>query len=161
MNYQLCPRHDEVFTMSTLMICPGCGAKNRIPAEKQHLTPKCGRCGGSLAGAPLSGKVNPLTDPQFHQRVEQSPLPVLVDFYSPTCGPCRTIAPVLETLAQEYAGRLLVFKLDTSTQQMSAARFQIRGVPTLLFFKRGQLIDQVVGAVPRSEIEQRIVSLLQ
>jgi len=105
--------------------------------------------------------VNPLTDPQFYQRVEQSTLPVLVDFYSPTCGPCRTIAPVLETLAQEYAGRLLVFKLDTSTQQMSAARFQIRGVPTLLFFKRGQLIDQVVGAVPRSEIEQRIVTLLQ
>jgi len=161
MNYQLCPRHDEVFTMSTLMICPGCGAKNRIPAEKQHLTPKCGRCGGSLAGVPLSGMVNPLTDPQFHQRVEQSTLPVLVDFYSPTCGPCRTIAPVLETLAQEYAGRLLVFKLDTSTQQMSAARFQIRGVPTLLFFKRGQLVDQVVGAVPRSEIEQRISSLLQ
>ena len=55
--------------MDTLMICPGCGAKNRIPAEKQHLTPKCGRCGGSLAGAPLSGKVNPLTDPQ---QVEQN-----------------------------------------------------------------------------------------
>jgi thioredoxin 2 len=147
--------------MDTLMVCPGCGAKNRIPAEKQHLVPKCGRCGGSLAGAPLSGIVNPLTDAQFHQRVEQSPLPVLLDFYSPTCGPCRMIAPVLETLAKDYASRILVFKLDTSTQQMSAARFRIRGVPTLLFFKDGQQVDQLVGAVPRSEIEQRILNLLQ
>jgi len=147
--------------MNTLIVCPGCGAKNRIPPEKEHLVPKCGRCGLSLAGAPRSGIVNSLTDGQFQRRVEQSSLPVLVDFYSPTCGPCHIIAPILETLAQEYAGRLLVFKLDTSTQQMSAARFQIRGVPTLLFFKNGQLVDQLVGAVPRLEIEQRINILLQ
>jgi thioredoxin 2 len=113
--------------MNTLMVCPGCGAKNRVPAEKQHLSPKCGRCGLSLVGAPVSGLVNPLVDAQFHQRVEQSSMPVLLDFYSPTCGPCRMIAPVLETLAKEYAGRLLVFKLDTSSQQMTPARFQIRG----------------------------------
>ncbi len=146
--------------MSTQIVCPECGAKNRVPAEKQHLTPKCGRCGGSLAGLPLSGIVNPLTDNQFNRYVEQAPLPVLVDFYSPTCGPCRMIAPVVETIAHEYGGRLLVFKLDTSTQQMSAARFQIRGVPTLLFFNKGQLVDQLVGAVPRAEIEQRIVKML-
>jgi len=147
--------------MHALIVCPGCGAKNRIPAEKQHLTPKCGRCGLSLAGTPRTGIVNSLVDAQFQQRVVQSPLPVLVDFYSPTCSPCRMIAPVLETLAQEYADRLLIFKLDTSTQQMSAARFQIRGVPTLLFFKAGQLTDQLVGAVPRSEIEQRINTMLR
>jgi len=147
--------------MDALIVCPGCGAKNRIPGEKDHLTPKCGRCGHSLAGAPRSGMVNPPTDAQFQQRIERSSLPVLVDFYSPTCGPCRMIAPVVEALAQEYAGRLLVFKLDTSTQQMSAARFQIRGVPTLLFFKAGQLVDQLVGVAPRAEIEQRINVLLR
>lgn len=146
--------------MSTLIVCPECGAKNRIPVEKRHLTPKCGRCGGSLAGLPLSGVVNPLTDMHFQRHVEQAPLPVLVDFYSPTCGPCRMIAPVVESLAQDYGGRLLVFKVDTSTQQMSAARFQIRGVPTLLFFKGGQLVDQLVGAVPRAEIEERIGKML-
>ncbi|MBV5318699.1 MAG: thioredoxin fold domain-containing protein [Desulfobulbaceae bacterium] len=146
--------------MNTLIVCPGCGSKNRIPADKRHLTPKCGRCGVSLVGAPVSGIVNPLTDAQFQQRVERSTLPVLVDFYSPTCGPCRTIAPVVDTLAGLYAGRLLVFKLDTSTQQMSAARFGIRGVPTLLFFKNGQMVDQLVGAVPRAEIEGRIENLL-
>ena len=146
--------------MNTLMVCPGCGAKNRVPAEKQHLAPKCGRCGLSLVGAPVSGLVNPLVDAQFHQRVEQSSMPVLLDFYSPTCGPCRMIAPVVDALAQEYAGRLLVFKLDTSSQQMTASRFQIRGVPTLLFFKDGQMVDQLVGAAPRSDIEQRINRLL-
>ena len=101
-----------------------------------------------------------LTDMAFHAQVELSKLPVLLDFYSPTCGPCKMIAPVLETLAQEYAGRLLVFKLDTSTQQMTAARFQIRGVPTLLFIQNGQVVDQLVGAVPRSEIEQRIQQMI-
>jgi thioredoxin 2 len=109
---------------------------------------------------PISGQVNNLTDAAFHSQVEQAKLPVLLDFYSPTCGPCRTIAPIIETLAREYAGRLLVFKLDTSTQQMTAARFQIRGVPTLLFFQNGQVVDQVVGAVPRSEIEQRIQQMV-
>lgn len=146
--------------MNTLIICPGCGAKNRIPPDKQHLTPKCGRCGVSLAGAPVSGIVNPLTDSGFQQGVERSSLPVLVDFYSPTCGPCRMIAPVVEALAAAYAGRLLVFKFDTGSQQMSPARFQIRGVPTLLFFKDGKVVDKLVGAAPRAEIEARITALL-
>lgn len=146
--------------MPLLIVCPGCGAKNRIPPAKQHLTPKCGRCGQSLVGAARCGIVNPLTDAQFRQLVEQSPLPVVVDFYSPTCGPCRMLAPVLDALANEYGSRLLFFKLDTSTQQMSAARFQIRGVPTLLLFKDGQVVDQLVGAAPRAEIVQRLDLLL-
>ncbi|MGD9947873.1 MAG: thioredoxin TrxC [Desulfobulbus sp.] len=146
--------------MNTVIVCPECGAKNRIPEDKQHLTPKCGKCGNALAGVPVSGKVNGLTDAAFHAQVEQSKLPVLLDFYSPTCGPCKMIAPVVETLAQEYSGRLLVFKLDTSTQQMTAARFQIRGVPTLLFIQNGKVVDQLVGAVPRAEIEQRIQQMV-
>jgi thioredoxin 2 len=146
--------------MHTLIVCPGCRAKNRIPPDKRHLAPKCGRCGRSLVGIPVSGIVNPLTDAQFHQQVEQSPLPVLVDFYSPTCGHCRMIAPVIEALAGSYAGRLLVFELDTTSQQRSAARFQIRGVPTLLFFKNGAVVNQMVGAGSRVDIEARINTLL-
>ncbi len=146
--------------MNMLIVCPGCGAKNRIPTDKKHLTPKCGKCGVSLANAPVSGIVNPLTDGEFQSQVEQSSLPVLVDFYSPTCGPCRMIAPVIATLAETYAGRLLVFKIDTSSQQMSASRFQIRGVPTLLFFKNGAMVDQLVGAAPQADIERRINNLL-
>lgn len=146
--------------MSMLAICPGCGVKNRIPKEKQHLLSKCGRCGTSLAGAPISGIVNPLTDAQFQQRVDQSVLPVLVDMYAPTCGPCQMIAPVIAELAEVYAGRLMVYKLDTSSQQITASRLQIRGVPTLLFYKNGGIVDQLVGAAPREQIEARIKTLL-
>ena len=144
--------------MNNIIVCPGCGAKNRIPAEKQHLTPKCGRCGVRLS---VSGStVIELSDQNFQQVVNNSTLPVLVDFYSPTCGPCHALAPVIEQLAGQYAGRALICKLDTSRHQMTASQFQIRGVPTLIFFKNGQSVDQVVGAVPAQELEQRLNNLL-
>jgi len=143
--------------MSNIVVCPNCGAKNRIPADKQHLTPKCGRCGTRLVA---TGVVVELTDQNFQQVVENSSLPVLVDFYSPTCGPCHALAPVIEQLADQYAGRAVICKLDTSRHQMTAAKFQIRGVPTLIFFKNGRHVDQVVGAVPGQELQQRLNSLL-
>ena len=101
-----------------------------------------------------------LDDRSFDRVVRESALPVLVDFYSPTCGPCRMLAPVIETLAANFVGRLQVGKLDTSRHQMAASRFQIRGVPTLLFFKNGNLVDQIVGAAPQAQIEQHIRALL-
>lgn len=144
--------------MDNIIVCPGCGAKNRIPAEKQHLTPKCGKCGARL---PASGAtVIELSDQNFQQVVMNSTLPVLVDFYSPTCSPCHALAPVIEQLAGQYAGRALICKLDTSRHQMTASQFQIRGVPTLIFFKNGHSADQVVGAVPAQELQQRLNSLL-
>jgi thioredoxin 2 len=142
----------------TILVCPSCGAKNRIPADKQHLTPKCGRCGASLAGVNVG--VVELGDHDFQQVISATDKPVLVDFYSPTCGPCRTLAPVIEELAGRYAGRALICKFDTSRHQMTAAKFQIRGVPTLIFFKHGDIVDQVVGAVPGAELEQRLNRLL-
>lgn len=144
--------------MSTLIVCPKCGAKNRIPAEKAHLTPKCGRCGTRLPAA--GGTVIELSDQNFQQIVGNAALPVLVDFYSPTCGPCHALAPVIDQLARDYAGKAVICKLDTSRHQMTAGRFQIRGVPTLIFFKNGQPVDQVVGAVPAQELQQRLNSML-
>ena len=138
--------------------CPSCGAKNRIPADKQHLTPKCGRCGAPLPGA--AGGVMELGDQNFNQVITSTDKPVLVDFYSPTCGPCRILAPMVEDLARKYAGRAKVCKFDTSRHPMTPSRFQIRGVPTLIFFKNGQPVDQVVGAVPAGELEARLDRLL-
>ncbi|MHB8790858.1 MAG: thioredoxin TrxC [Desulfobulbaceae bacterium] len=143
----------------TLIQCPACGAKNRIPAEKLHLRPKCGRCGQSLVDVG-SGAVLDLDDPRFDRLVRESALPVLVDFYSPSCGPCRMLAPVIDAIARNFKGRLQVAKLDTSRHQVAASRFQIRGVPTLLFFKNGNLVDRIVGAAPQAEIEQHIRALL-
>ncbi len=143
--------------MSTIVVCLGCGAKNRIAEEKSHLVAKCGKCGGRL---PAPGVVIELNEGNFQKIVNNSSLPVLVDFYSPTCGPCRSLAPVIEQLARQYAGRAVVCKIDTSRHQMTASRFQIRGVPTLIFFKEGRQVDQVVGAVPGQELEQRSNKLL-
>ena len=144
----------------SILSCPSCGAKNRIPAGKEHLTAKCGRCGKPLDRAGAVGVVVELGDHNFQQVIGGTGKPVLVDFYSPTCGPCRSLAPVIENLARQYAGRAVVCKLDTSRQQMTAAKFQIRGVPTLIFYKNGQVADQVMGAVPGAELEQRLNSLL-
>jgi thioredoxin len=81
----------------------------------------------------------------------------MVDFFSPTCGPCRILAPVIDTMAKRFLGRVIIAKLDTSRNQMAAGKYRIRGVPSLLFFKNGQLIDQVTGALP----EQELVRLLE
>jgi len=145
--------------MNTIVACPLCGAKNRIPADKQHLSAKCGRCGNPL-GTSSAGEVIELNDQNFQDVVNSSEVPVLVDFYSPTCGPCQALAPVITQLASLYGGRAKICKLDTSRHQMTAARFQIRGVPTLIFFKNGQSVDQLVGAVHIQELQQRLDQLL-
>jgi thioredoxin 2 len=143
--------------MSTVVACSDCGAKNRIADDKRHLVAKCAKCGNGLTTP--EGVVE-LDDQNFHTIVSNSSLPVLVDFYSPTCGPCHALAPVIVQMARQYAGRVVVCKLDTSRHQISASRFQIKGVPTLIFFKGGKQVDQVVGAVPAQELEKRLDKLL-
>ncbi|MEN8198651.1 MAG: thioredoxin domain-containing protein [Thermodesulfobacteriota bacterium] len=143
---------------SLILACPSCGGKNRVPAEKQHLSPKCGKCGSPLDPAPHTVPVE-LTDSGFHSFITGASLPVMVDFYSPSCGPCQSIAPVIATLAREYLGRVIIGKLDTSVNPGTAMHYQIRGVPSLLFFKDGQVIDQIVGAPPAVQLRQKLDSL--
>lgn len=146
--------------MSDVIIpCPNCGVKNRIPGDKIHLNPKCGRCGHVFEGS-ASASVIDLDDNTFDKVIGDSTFPVMVDFYSPTCGPCQMLAPVVNSLASQYAGKAVIAKYDTSRYQTAAARFGIRGVPTLIFFKHGQVIDQVVGAVSQEDIAQRLNNLL-
>jgi len=143
---------------SLILACPSCGAKNRIPADKQHLAPKCGKCGTRITPSSRAVPVE-LTDSDFQFFIAGASLPVLVDFYSPTCGPCKAIAPLIATLSKEYLGRVIVTKLDTSTNPGTAMHYQIRGVPSLLFFKNGQVVDQVVGAPPEVQLRQKLDSL--
>ncbi len=100
-----------------------------------------------------------LDDASFENVALRSSIPVMVDFFSPSCGPCQMLAPVIEAVAKKYANRVLIAKLDTSRHQVTAGRYSIRGVPTLIFFKNGQVVDQLVGAVPQAEIEQKLNSL--
>ncbi len=101
-----------------------------------------------------------LTDANFATTVEQSEVPVLVDFWAPWCGPCRLVAPVVEELAETYSGRLRVGKLNTDDNPTVASQFNIRSIPTLLFFKNGQVVDHVVGAVPREKLQKKVDEIL-
>jgi thioredoxin 2 len=102
-----------------------------------------------------------LTDPDLAGAIAQAELPLLVDFYSPACGPCRMLAPTLEALAKRYFGRAILAKIDVTTNPAAARRYGIRGVPTLLFFEKGRLIDQISGALPERELAGRIDALLR
>ena len=97
-----------------------------------------------------------VTDESFASEVEGSAGLALVDFWADWCGPCRIVAPVVEQLANDYAGKVTVAKLDVDANQRTAARFNVRSIPSILFFKDGKLVDTVVGAVPRPVLERKV-----
>jgi thioredoxin 1 len=101
-----------------------------------------------------------LTDAGFEKDVVQSAEPVLVDFWAPWCGPCRMLAPVIEELAKEYEGKIKVGKMNTDEQQNTAGRYQISAIPTLLFFKGGKVVEQLVGMHSKAEIKKTLENLI-
>lgn len=117
-----------------LLRCPNCGATNRVPLEKQKegLEPVCGRCKTRLS---VSTKPITVTDATFAAEVERSEQPVLLDMWAEWCGPCRMIAPIVNQLASELAGRVRVGKLNVDQNPSTAARFGVRSIPTLLVIK--------------------------
>ncbi|MBM3278489.1 MAG: thioredoxin [Candidatus Handelsmanbacteria bacterium] len=101
-----------------------------------------------------------LTDDNFSNEVLESNLPVLVDFWAVWCGPCRMVAPVVAALASEYEGRAKIAKLDVDNAQKTATEYGIRSIPTLLIFKGGKVADQVIGAVPKKQIVEKLDAVL-
>lgn len=96
-----------------------------------------------------------VTDDEFDQVVKENPY-VVVDFWAEWCAPCRAIAPIVEDLAQKYAGKVTFAKVNTDENPKTPQKFMVMGIPTLLFFKAGKLVDQVVGAMPRGPFEERV-----
>lgn len=95
-----------------------------------------------------------VNDGDFESQILQSDVPTLVDFWAAWCGPCRTVGPVVEELASEYAGKVKVAKLNVDDNKQTPAKYGVRGIPTLMLFKGGQVVDQIVGAVPKSRIKE-------
>jgi thioredoxin 2 len=135
--------------------CPHCGANNRVDLEKisRGLSPVCAQC-----KTPLNTVAHPIevTDGTFGELVERSSLPVLLDLWAPWCGPCRMIAPVLEKLAVEFAGRVRFGKLNVDENPQTAARLQASSIPLLVVLKEGKEVDRMVGVQPAAEITRRL-----
>jgi thioredoxin 2 len=132
-------------TTGTITIrCASCARWNRIDAHRAADGPKCGACGTPL---PLNVPVL-LTDETFDRVIGGTTVPVLVDFYADWCGPCKVMAPAVEALARDTAGRALVAKLDTDASPRTASRFQIRSIPTSIVFRGGAETKRQTGAVP-------------
>ena len=127
--------------------CPSCGKRNRVRAEASGV-PHCGRCGVALPWLVESDAMD------FEAVAAKSPLPVLVEFWAPWCGPCRMVAPAVERLSRELAGRLKVVKVNTDTDPELGRRFNVLGIPTLLLLDGGQPRDRVTGAMPAERIKQ-------
>ncbi len=147
--------------------CAKCGTKNRVDEQAAVVSqPVCGKCGAKLPDATATtsanGKPQVVTDSTFANEVlnASTSVPVLVDCWAPWCTPCRVIAPVLDQLAAESGGRYKIAKLNVDENPGISAQFQIRSIPTMLIFKHGKVVDQIVGAVPKQTILARLSSQL-
>ena len=100
------------------------------------------------------GKLLHVTDANFEEEILKSATPALVDFWAAWCGPCRTVGPVVEELAGEYNNKVKIAKLNVDDNKQTPSKYGVRGIPTLMLFKNGQVVDQIVGAVPKSKIKE-------
>lgn len=131
-----------------MVVCPACGALNRVPAERLGENPKCGKCHKPLfAGAPVEAN-----GVLFDRLVGKGSLPVLVDFWAAWCGPCKMMAPAFAAAARDLEPHVRLAKVDTEAEQAIAGRFQIRSIPTLMLFRGGREIARQPGAMSQQQI---------
>lgn len=138
---------------SEIVACPRCGTKNRVPAAAGG-HPRCGSCQRDLPWLVAAG------DGDYAEVVERSSTPVLLDCWAAWCGPCHSVAPLVERLAEQYAGRLKVVKVDVDQAPGVAGRLGVQGIPALFLLRDGEVREQLVGARPLPDLEAAVERLL-
>jgi thioredoxin 2 len=136
-------------TRPVVVNCPFCSAANRVDLARLSAGPKCAKCGKPLR----LDRPQKVTDKDFERTVMGASVPILVDFYADWCGPCKMMAPTLDQFAQQRAGETLVLKLDTETSPLTASRFGIRGIPTIIAFEGGKERGRHVGLADMKVLE--------
>jgi thioredoxin 2 len=132
--------------------CQFCETWNRIDAARAVDRPKCGKCARPM----LLDRPYPLNDETFDRTINESGVPVFVDFYADWCGPCKMIAPAVDELAAAFQGRALVTKLDTDRAPLTSTRLNVKGIPTAIVFKSGAEVARQAGAVPKRVLEEML-----
>lgn len=143
---------DATKTRSATVPCAFCGQLNRVDLTRASDLPKCGDCGKPIR---LDRPIR-VSDQDMERVVEKSEVPVVVDFYADWCGPCKMMAPVIDELARDRMGGVLVAKLDSDRNPTMAARYSIRGIPTLIVFRGGREAARQSGALPRARLDALI-----
>src|SRR5688572_26139235 len=155
-------------TATTQITCPNCSEPYHVSPDHLGKNLRCRKCdqvfeikreGAPTAGSTASGgSAHPITvtDADFQSTIVSAATPVLVDFWAPWCAPCRAIAPALEQLASEYAGRVTIAKLNADENQRTMMQYGVQGLPTLLIFKGGQEVARLVGLRPKPAIKQAL-----
>jgi thioredoxin 2 len=155
----------ESATETVEVACATCGATNRFPRARAGEGPRCGRCkqplleGAQRAARTIDAPIE-VTDDSWAVDVERSSVPVLVDFWAPWCGPCRAVAPVLDALARDWAGRVKVAKVNVDDNPRLAARFGVQAIPTMIVVRGGRVVGEQRGALARAQLERWLQTVL-